>query len=210
MGYIAPMRCFIALSMCLALGCSRSPKHPEVSVSVPAWQSLVCEVAGEDAHVFAADLPGAPPARLAFRNGLGLDEASASLAANGKQVVLGDRVPALPEGSTGAAYVWTDPQRARLAVQVIGEELARADAARAKEYRTRAKQLDARLSELDAELARTLQPGARVPVEARAFAERFGLAVDPSRTLGRAAWGRATCGEGYVSLIRSLAEAAQK
>ncbi len=193
----------------MSFGCSRKPKHPEVVVTVPAWQSLVCAVAGEDAHVVAAE-GQAEPARLVFRNGLGLAELAPSLQPAGKLVTLGDRVPALSDASLPSPYVWTDPQRARLVVQVIGEELARADAARAKEYRTRAKELDAKLGELDAELRRTLTKSLRVPAEARAFAEAYGLDVDTTRSLGAAVRGGAECGTGYTALVRVIAASVQK
>lgn len=188
------------------LGCSRAPKHPDVVVTVPAWQSLVCVVAGPDANVHAATDASLPPARLVFRNGLGLTESTPTLAKDGKVITLGDRVPTLAKADgTPDPYVWTSPQNARLAVQVVGEELARADAARAKEYRTRAKDLDARLARLDAELeAAPKINGPQLPAEARYFAERFGYAVAPNRSLGAAVLGTSACEDGYVALMRGL------
>lgn len=194
---------------CLIAGCSRKPKHPEVAVTVPAWQSLVCVVAGPDAHVVAAE-GATEPARLVFRNGLGLAEPQALLAPSGKVITLGDRVPALADAAATSPYAWTDPQRARLAVQVIGEELARADAAKAKEYRTRAKELDARLAELDEQFKNTLPAGARVPVEARYFAERYGLGVDTERHLPAVTMPVQSCNAGYFTMMLAVADSAKK
>ena len=197
----------ICLLLVLSLAaCSRKPKHPDIVVTVPAWQSLVCVVAGPDAHVHAATDASLPAARLVFRNGLGLPEPTPALAKDGKQITLGDRVPTLPRADgTPDPYVWTTPQNARLAVQVVGEELARADAARAKEYRTRAKELDARLAKLDAELdAAPKIKGPMVPAEARYFGERFAYAVDASKSVGELIRGSSSCEEGYMNLVRGL------
>ena len=49
-------------------------------------------------------------------------------------------------------HVWLDPARARLIVKAIGEELARADAAHATDYRKRAADLDTSLEALDKEV----------------------------------------------------------
>jgi len=53
-------------------------------------------------------------------------------------------------------HVWMDPSRARTMVMAIGDELAKADPARAAGYTSRAKQVDGELDKLDQEImART-------------------------------------------------------
>jgi zinc transport system substrate-binding protein len=79
-------------------------------------------------------------------------------------------------------HVWLDPQRARLMVKAIGEELARADAAHANGYRERATEADRRLEALDKEtLERTKAWRTRSFVTFHGsfgyFAERYELKI---------------------------------
>jgi ABC-type Zn uptake system ZnuABC Zn-binding protein ZnuA len=149
----------------------------------------------------AAKLSGV---RLAVRVGLGFDDWLDALAkqANPKvrSLAIGDRVPTrtstLPARAAGAGagrdphedpvridpYVWLDPQRMRLAVKAIGEELARADAAHANAYRFRAGALDEALGRVDDALEARLRACAPAPIVADEpvlgyFAERYGIAV---------------------------------
>lgn len=128
------------------------------------------------------DVERASRARLGVMVGLGLDPWMEKLlkdaAPSAKVVKVGDRVPTIPmreplgEDEAAAAqgghghdhghdeaggpdpHVWLDPQRALLVVQTVGEELAKADAAHAADYRARAAELGASLKVLDAELER--------------------------------------------------------
>ena len=49
-------------------------------------------------------------------------------------------------------HVWLDPERARLIVRAIAEELGKADSAHALDYRTRATEVDVSLAALDKEV----------------------------------------------------------
>jgi zinc transport system substrate-binding protein len=140
--------------------------------------------------------------RLAVRVGLGFDDWVDALAkqANPKarSLALGDRVPTrtstLPARAAGPGadphedpvridpYVWLDPQRMRLAVKAVGEELARADAAHANAYRFRAGALDEALGRVDDALEARLRACAPAPIVADEpvlgyFAERYGISV---------------------------------
>ncbi len=118
-------------------------------------------------------------ARLGVMVGLGLDPWMEKLmkdaAPKARVLKVGDRVPTITitqeavgeeeahaaakgkeedhDDKAGATdpHVWLDPQRARLIVKQIAEELARADAAHAAGYRERASVLDASLEKLDKE-----------------------------------------------------------
>ena len=120
-------------------------------------------------------------ARLGVMVGLGLDPWMEKLmkdaAPQARVLKVGDRVPtitikedAVGEDEAHAAakgkedddhddkkgatdpHVWLDPQRARLIVKQIAEELARADVAHAAGYRARASEVDASLEKLDKEI----------------------------------------------------------
>jgi zinc transport system substrate-binding protein len=119
-------------------------------------------------------------AKLGVMVGLGLDPWMEKLmkeaAPKARVLKVGDRVPtiaisgeAVGEEEAHAAakdkdddhdhekgapdpHVWLDPERARLIVKQIAEELGRADAAHALAYRARADELDKSLAALDQEV----------------------------------------------------------
>ena len=137
---------------------------------------------GRSEHTLAlsqTEREAAADARLGVMVGLGLDgwlEALlAESAPKARLLKVGDRVPTLTardEAFTDEAlraamtkaigagddldrvdpHVWLDPQRARLIVKAIGEELARTDSAHATAYRRRASDVDASLEALDKEV----------------------------------------------------------
>ncbi len=119
---------------------------------------LVRRIAGPDADVLLA-LPngpadGAANANLVVEVGLGFDAwVDAVAPAKVRVLRVGDRVPTLTTTS-GAIdpHVWMDPQRARLIVTAIAEEMARVDASHASAFRERAAAVDASLDALDREL----------------------------------------------------------
>lgn len=79
-------------------------------------------------------------------------------------------------------HVWLDPERARLIVRAIAEELGKADAAHAIAYRQRATEIDASLAALDKEIeTRTKALGTRGFVTFHGsfqyFAERYKLDI---------------------------------
>jgi zinc transport system substrate-binding protein len=168
----------------------------EVRRLVPAGAPAGTAPPGADAQLAGV--------RLAVRVGLGFDDWIDALArqANPKvrSLALGDRVPTrtstLPAMAAGAGaggdphedpvridpYVWLDPQRMRLAVKAVGEELARADAAHANAYRFRAGELDEALGRVDDALEARLRACAPAPVVTDEpvlgyFAERYGISV---------------------------------
>jgi zinc transport system substrate-binding protein len=57
-----------------------------------------------------------------------------------------------PEKGAADPHVWLDPERARLIVRAIAEELGKADSAHAIDYRKRATLVDESLAALDAEV----------------------------------------------------------
>ncbi len=139
-------------------------------------------------------------AQLGIMVGLGLDPWLESLlkesAPKARLLKSGDRVPtraldAEHSGDSGPfmgdeaaidPHVWLDPQRARLIVRAIGEELSRVDPPHATAYRDRATEVDRSLEELDKELAaRTMALPRRSLVTFHAgfgyFAERYGLEI---------------------------------
>ena len=119
---------------------------------------LVRRIPGPDADVLLVE-PNAPAAAVANVNlvvevGLGLDTwVDAVAPAKVRVLRVGDRVPTLTT-SSGAIdpHVWMDPQRARLMVTAIAEEMARVDASHANAFRERAAAVDASLDALDREL----------------------------------------------------------
>jgi zinc transport system substrate-binding protein len=66
----------------------------------------------------------------------------------------GGKVEAHDEHEKGATdpHCWLDPERARLIVRAIAEELGKADSAHAIDYRTRATEIDTSLAALDKEV----------------------------------------------------------
>ncbi len=125
------------------------------------------------------DAAAASAARLGVMVGLGLDAwmetlmpsvAPPAAPRKPRMLKVGDRVPTLARkddrarAGSGAPdeeaamdpYVWLDPQRARLMVKAIGEDLAKADPPHAGAYRQRTSEVDAALDALDKEIdART-------------------------------------------------------
>lgn len=82
--------------------------------------------------------------------------------------------------------MWLDPQRARLMVKAIAEELARTDSEHARAHRERAATLDGELEALDKSLEAKMQPLKGQAVASTHdsfgyFAERYGLRFVPLR-----------------------------
>ena len=167
---------------------------------------------GHNAHSFdptPKDIAVASKAKLGVMVGLGLDPWMETLvkqaSPDARILKVGDRVPPLlikddargddqaetaprgndddvRENSMTDPHCWLDPQRARLIVRAIAEELSRVDGAHTLGYRDRATVLDKILDELDQETeARTRALKHRGVVtfhEAfRYFAERYKLDI---------------------------------
>jgi ABC-type Zn uptake system ZnuABC Zn-binding protein ZnuA len=196
----------LVLVLGLVLGCHRAPAgRAQVAVTVFPIYDLVRRVAGPDADVTLLVPPGEAPAsfapspeardavlhaRLLVMVGLELDAWAETLprdpASKARSLRVGDRVPTLTEGEGGrvAPCVWLDPQRARLVVKAIGDELARADSSHANAYRARAGDLDAALDALDREIDRATAAWKARTVAADTqtfayFAERYHLTLGP-------------------------------
>jgi zinc transport system substrate-binding protein len=173
-----------------------------VSVSVFPIYDLVRRVAGPDAdvglllpagrneHSFdptPKDIEAASRARVGVMVGLGLDPWMEKLmkdaAPKARLLKVGDRVPTLDdEKGAPDPHVWLDPERARLIVRAIAEELGKADAAHAVAYRTRATEIDASLAALDNEIegrAKALKTRGFVTFHGsfQYFAERYKLEI---------------------------------
>lgn len=189
----------LLLALGLLVACSKSdvpPGKARVVVVGKTLGNLVSRVAGDDADVRVVEGPGpdadglAEGARVAVMVGLGYDDWFEDVArkkgvAKLRLVKAGARVPTLPEVPGGDAQVptvWLDPERARLVVKAVAEEISRADAAHATAYRDRATALDKELDVLDKEIeARTAKWTQRSMVSATSslgyFAERYHLEV---------------------------------
>ncbi len=191
----------IVLSGALSACKPRDQGRAKVAVSVFPLFDLTRRIAGPDADVvlvvpvgrdprsFApapSDVEAVRGARLGVMGGLGLDawmEALAKGASEKARVLkVGDRVPTLASDPGGAVdpYFWLDPQRARIAVKAIGEDLARVDAPHASAHRKRAADLDAALEALDRELEQRTAgwKGKRFALEGTGlayFADRYKL-----------------------------------
>lgn len=158
-------------------GCRRTPpERLRVAVSLAPLADLTRRVAGDDADVAVVVEPSsigatvAPSpsgvaavaaAHLVVVAGLGLDGAVENAKSPSARVLrLGDRVPTLPAPGRGGEdpYPWVDPQRARLMVRALGEELARSDSAHTLAYRRRASELDGVLEALDREVEARMEP----------------------------------------------------
>lgn len=126
------------------------------------------------------DIEAAAKAKVGVMVGLGLDPWMEKLmkdaSPKARIVKVGDRVPTLtikddpigdeeadkarPKGDEhdehekGATdpHVWLDPERVRLIVRAVAEELGKADSAHALDYRKRATEIDESLSALDKEI----------------------------------------------------------
>lgn len=190
---------FLLFAVSLLAACSKSdvpPGKARVAVVGKTLGNLVSRVAGDDADVRVVEGPGpdaeslADGARVAVMVGLGYDDWFEDVArkkgvAKLRLVKAGARVPTVPEVPGGDAQVptvWLDPERARLVVKAVAEELSRADAAHATAYRDRATALDKELDALDKEVeARTAKWTQRSMVSATSslayFAERYHLDV---------------------------------
>lgn len=181
------------------VACSKSdvpPGKARVAVVGKTLGNLVSRVAGDDAEVRVVEAAGpeadslAEGARVAVMVGLGYDDWFEDVArkkgvAKLRLVKAGARVPTLaevPGGDAQVPTVWLDPERARLVVKAVAEELSRSDAAHATAYRDRATALDKELDALDKEIeARTAKWTQRSLVSATSslayFAERYHLDV---------------------------------
>jgi zinc transport system substrate-binding protein len=172
------LACAVLLAMSVG-GCRpKSTERARVAVSIFPVYDLVRRVAGPDADVVLVLPPGKSP--HAFEPGAAESEA-ASRVKLGVMVGLGllkvgDRVPTLtvaaPPAGDGEArararegddapidpHVWLDPQRARLIVKAVAEELSRLDARHAGAYRQRTSEVDASLGALDRELEAATAP----------------------------------------------------
>jgi len=176
--------------------------RPKVVVSVFPIFDLARRVAGPDADVTlllppsesASPSPGGAAhandvagAKLGVMVGLDLDAWMEPLlqanAPKARVLKVGDRVPTLTtESGAIDPHVWLDPQRARLIVKAIGEDMARVDARHANAYRARANDVDASLEALDKELEqRTAAWKNKAFVTREAafayFAERYKLTI---------------------------------
>jgi zinc transport system substrate-binding protein len=131
---------------------------------------------GHSEHSFdptPKEIETAAKAKLGVMVGLGLDPWMERLmkdaAPSARLLKVGDRVPTLPMPEAAAApaekehdhdpeagaldpHVWLDPERARLIVRAVAEELGRVDAPHAVDYRTRATEIDGSLAALDKEV----------------------------------------------------------
>jgi zinc transport system substrate-binding protein len=136
---------------------------------------------GKNEHTFDPtphEIEEVAKSKLGVMVGLGLDpwmeKMMKDAAPTARVLKVGDRVPTLtvkddPLGDEEAhavqpeedhdhdkgaidPHVWLDPQRARLIVKAIGEDLSRVDAAHANAYRQRTSELDAALDALDKEV----------------------------------------------------------
>lgn len=153
-----------------------------VTVSMFPIYDLVRRVAGPDADVTLLlppgrnehsfdptpkDIEAASKSKVGIMVGLGLDPWMEKLmkdaAPKARIVKVGDRVPTLTikddsigdeEADNGATdpHVWLDPERARLIVRAVAEELGKADSAHALDYRKRATEIDQSLAALDQEI----------------------------------------------------------
>ncbi len=163
----------LAVAALTASGCHRQAVgRAKVAVSIFPLYDLTRRIAGPDADVVlvvkppalaqsftptATDEGAVAGAKVGVMVGLGLDLFLETLVKGGdakaRILKVGDRVPTLssPNGVTDPTF-WLDPQRARIAVKAIGEELARNDVTHAIVFRARAAELDAALEKLDAEL----------------------------------------------------------
>jgi zinc transport system substrate-binding protein len=160
----------------------------------------------------AKEVESAAKAKLGVMVGLGLDPWMARLledaAPKAKVIKVGDQVPTLTvredpigdeeahaaggpdaakddhEHDKGATdpHVWLDPERARLIVRAVAEELGRVDPAHTLAYRQRATELDRSLATLDKELedrTRALKTRSFVTFHGsfQYFAERYKLTI---------------------------------
>lgn len=157
------------------------------------------------------DVEAAANAKLAVMVGLGLDPwletAVKDRAPKARLLKVGDRVPTLavsddpllaslhakdedgkrapeadPDKATLDPHVWLDPERARLVVRAIAEEIGRVDPGHVLGYRERATTLDTSLAALDKEVeSRTQALGKRGFMTThdafQYFAERYKLDV---------------------------------
>lgn len=164
---------------------------------------------GHTEHSFdptAKDVETVSKAKLGVMVGLGLDPWMEKLlkdaAPNARVIKVGDRVPTLtvkdePEADKEASakdddhehdkgatdpHVWLDPERARLIVRAVAEELGRADSAHAIAYRERATTVDQSLAALDKEIEERTKA---LPIRAfvtfhgsfQYFADRYKLSI---------------------------------
>jgi zinc transport system substrate-binding protein len=130
---------------------------------------------GHNEHSFdptPRDIESASRAKVGVMVGLGLDPWMEKLmkeaAPKARIVKVGDRVPTLVikddplgheeadkgEDEKGAIdpHVWLDPERVRLIVRAVAEELGKADSGHALDYRKRATEIDESLAALDKEV----------------------------------------------------------
>ena len=210
--YVLLATLLVALAAGCSKGCGKGGANGErlaVSVSIFPVYDLVRRVAGPDADVALLlpagqsehayeptpkDIEAAAKVKVAIMVGLGLDPWMETLmksaASNARIVKVGDRVPTLtikddPKADEDGAidpHFWLDPERARLVVRAIAEELGKADSAHAIAYRQRATELDASLAALDKEVetrtkALTTRGFVTLHGGFQYFAERYKLEV---------------------------------
>jgi ABC-type Zn uptake system ZnuABC Zn-binding protein ZnuA len=185
-----PLVVVVVAALALA-GCH--PKvHERVTVAVSVFPvyDLVRRIAGPDADlVLVRDGGGAAGARVFVSVGLGfdpwMDALEAAAPPRSRVLKVGERVPTLTTDDGAIdAYVWMDPQRARVIATAIAEDLARADSSHAVAFSERASALDASLASLDKEIeARVATWPTRdvpaLPPSMAYFAERYGLHAAP-------------------------------
>ncbi|MDB4946867.1 MAG: Zinc transporter, periplasmic-binding protein ZnuA [Labilithrix sp.] len=189
-------------------GGGAAPERLAITTSIFPVHDLVRRVAGADADVTLVVPPGvsehgyvptaevtaaAARSRVFVMVGLGLDPWMETLASGAgpkaRVVKVGDRVPAIAlkdaagvETEESDPHFWLDPERTRLVVRTIAEELGKLDAKHAIAYRTRATEIDASLAALDKELRGRAQAlGSRTVVTFHPgfayFAEHYQLEV---------------------------------
>ncbi len=194
----------VAVTSTACTGCTpKSNGRSRIAVSIFPVYDLTRRIAGpdadvillvppsRDAHVAPAGADGdLKDVRVAVMVGLGFDawveDATKIASPKAKILKVGDRVSTLPLGAAASAaypYVWLDPDRARLIVKAIAEDMARTDAAHANAYRARANDVDSELEKLDKELGARAQAWPKKDVSAANdgaaslayFADRYGL-----------------------------------
>jgi zinc transport system substrate-binding protein len=182
----------LALLALLALtpACHRAVGREKVVTTVFPVYDLVRRIAGPDADVVLvgsdhATNVGAGNVSLVVEVGLGLDRwMDAVVPARARVLRVGDRVPTLTAaGGSIDPHVWMDPQRARLMVTAIAEEMARLDASHANAFRERAAAVDSSLDSLDREIDaraatwRTRAVASEAAAGMRYFGERYHIDV---------------------------------
>lgn len=233
---------FVGLLGTTNLGCNscgpRSTGRAKIVVSIFPLYDLTRRIAGPDADVVLLVQPGASPrnftpteaqtaqmgeAKLAVMVGLGLDPwmetRMKSVASKARVLRAGDRVRTISAeggGDVVDAHVWLDPERGRLMVKAIAEEMARVDAVHANAFRSRANELDAQLEKLDKELEAKTAAWKNKEIVAKGsdfvyFADRYGLkSVSSPRAPAIDSLGGEGATTTYEGLLRRCASALEE